>query len=1704
MVQEADPGFERANYNGAPAVTENQKIKAIADSVRTEIGESINLTYDIDGYLIREDYQDGTYATYTLNEFKLPTRYRNRRGYVTLYEYDSKGNLLKRKEGLLEVAGGGEVQVTGEYGVYEFEYDIQGRLLTAYDPLGDPASTMHRTDFTYYPNGQLHKIVQGSDVESGARPQVSYTYNGWGLVDTVTDRVGNLTTYDFDNLGRLIKTTYDDLTTETKTYGTVGSGEEALVVLTKDRMNIATSYVYDDLKRLTDKVVNTGSIDGNGAFTPETDVTKQQTSKIAYWSVTHVPLSTWTDGKRTNFDLDYRLRPIRAKVYPQTGKELISHVFYYNNRVFRTVDPYGRNTYKGYSISSPNREIRTVVATHPDYTINNSANVLNVVRTDDGNDQFLVTDFVLDPEGNLVTVVDQKSISGSMEYDSRDRLTRKTDAVGTPVERKREYEYDIANNLIKMKSPRFFDSNDPEFENVFIELSYNGRNLPSKATAGTVQKLLGELTYTADEKVATRVDMGGNAWAKDYDGCCGHFEGSIDPLGHGRMTNRNSVGLSTHMITVSDYSTHGDHHDPVAAKTYNESTVAYDALRRPTAFTQWLNAQGSVNHQMPSNAGLWGNPTSNGLTTQLYFDNNIGDGVGLDSTTGMAIFELGGQTYSLSLNDVIAKLAEPTALGGALVSFTANESSGSAVVGINGEEEITVAIADRIGRTVITASLRPSGATNEFEIITHICRQYDELVSIPYTNLLTAFVLESRIIDAEGNISRVRADGGGRALQIVDADGNINTTTYDPYGNVTSGYDASNVGITSSHFDELGRVTSRTDTRNQTTSIVYDRASNPIETTDAKGEKTTIVYDNLNRRKTVTDRLGGVQVIAYNTAGQLDSVMDPEGKVTAYEYTTRGELKKITYADGGTLQTSYDPAWRTERKTDQAGDTKTFNYDMVDRLTSRDYRTAANSPSGTIADSDTYTYDNVKRVLTANSQRYTNTVTLAYDDGGRISSETLNIGGQNYTTSRSYDSRSLLSQQSYPNGATVDRTYTARGQLHEVKYNGSVIDTRTYDASGRLATSAYGNGTSTSLSYEAGSNLLAGMTTTNPGTNKVPNHAYTYDQNRNKSSETITGVALMADFGFNTGVNNDEGFDDEDRLIKWDRSDGNLDQTWNLSLVGDWDQFISGGTTYNNTHSNTHELTAFGANSISYDVKGNVTENSTGDDYTWDADNMMTSADTDGDGTANNTYKYDALGRRVGVNAVVYALSGAQVMCEYLSGYAPTSSRQVYVYGSYVDEPIYKTGLGGTVYYHRNQQYSVTSLTDTSGDVVEYYAYDAHGQLTIYAPNGSVRTTSVYKNFYFFTGRRYEFSTQLYYFRARTYDPSTGRFLSRDPLGYVDGMSQYKGYFAHQGMDPFGLCQDNDDKKNGGTLAVPEEVMGKYGSQAKVDALAESTYLLLQFAQANPEVFQQYEEQFGQAGIERLQLALAWGYYIQFEQGKYWLNHHYVEAIEGRQVLYIDATWQKHNAYWLDHALRTRMQNGTIKEARKCGGLKLGDVKRWHGESIESAFCMCETKLRNFKDHMVKHATEEAACQAAGVGIATFGRLIVKSIKRVLKRAPNSTARRTLFHYTDEAGQQGILSSKQLNASTKAANPKDVRYGNGQYVSDFAPGTKTPAQLSREFLGQPFQGKKFTHYVEIDVTDLNVIQGRNGVYVIPNDVPLDITDLIIGSGKVVK
>ena len=116
-------------------------------------------------------------------------------------------------------------------------------------------------------------------------------------------------------------------------------------------------------------------------------------------------------------------------------------------------------------------------------------------------------------------------------------------------------------------------------------------------------------------------------------------------------------------------------------------------------------------------------------------------------------------------------------------------------------------------------------------------------------------------------------------------------------------------------------------------------------------------------------------------------------------------------------------------------------------------------------------------------------------------------------------------------------------------------------------------------------------------------------------------------------------------------------------------------------------------------------------------------------------------------------------------------------------------------------------------------------------------------------------------------------------------------------------------------------------------------------------------------------------------------------------------------------------------------------------------------------------------------------------------QAPNEQSPQSLYHYTNETGHDGILDSQELNPSLRENNPKDARYGDGQYLTDIEPGTKTLGQLSSAFLRVPWAGQKFTHFIEIDITGLTVVQGRPGVFVIPNNGPLDLSGRIIRSGR---
>ncbi len=612
--------------------------------------------------------------------------------------------------------------------------------------------------------------------------------------------------------------------------------------------------------------------------------------------------------------------------------------------------------------------------------------------------------------------------------------------------------------------------------------------------------------------------------------------------------------------------------------------------------------------------------------------------------------------------------------------------------------------------------------------------------------------------DITFNATKQRSDAAGRTLRSLDQLDNATVFTYDASGNQLSVRDPNNVGA-DMVYDQLGRDTSRTDTQGDVTSTIYDRSGNAIRQTDAKTKFTTIAFDARGRRKSTTDRISAVTSFTYRPGGQLLSLTDAENQTTSYTYDARGAKLTEQYPDhtGGTSPGNlgygivtfvYDNAGRVLRKQDQQGDTVTFNYDLAGRMSSRDFRLRVNSPSGTIADSDVFTYARAGRMLTAYTGRYGNTVTQVYDSVGRKESEALQIAAQTYTVGINYNARGELIKYTYPDGSIVDRTYHATGNLHQVKLAGTTLDTRTYDTGGRQTTSTDQNFRSIcdhDLEERKDFELVFPLAPVLRGEGSGV---------RGKLIEVLTGVnATVNGYGFNAV---DTTYNFEDRLTQWKRANG---------------------TATSRTHGPTHELTAIGASSLAYYAKGNLTQDtsrSPTQNYVWDYDNKMRSADIDGNGSADVSFEYDALGRRVartqGANAVVYFQVDQQTICDYPRGGAAASPTYRYFWGSYIDELIARkaTGTGGAVLFaHRNQQYSIYAYSNSSGSVVERIAYAAYGQPTFMNAAGTVQSTSPNSIRYSYTGRQWDASLQLHHFRARWMGPVTGRFLGREPIGYA-------------------------------------------------------------------------------------------------------------------------------------------------------------------------------------------------------------------------------------------------------------------------------------------------------------------------------------------------
>jgi len=212
----------------------------------------------------------------------------------------------------------------------------------------------------------------------------------------------------------------------------------------------------------------------------------------------------------------------------------------------------------------------------------------------------------------------------------------------------------------------FFDTGDPSAAGCRTTMTYTGRNLLATRTEapGTAEAATESFSYLLDGRLDTRTDARGNDWKTLWHTCCARRQASIDPLGHGTISNTDYAGRVTHTAVVEDVLSHTNYADPIDAKTLAETTTRYDARGRVAARTVWLVPLGAVDPNNVPIAGLDGVSASDGLTTQMVYDGDLTDGVGLDSSTGAAMDQLGGGTYNVSIAAVLSKLAEaPSARG---------------------------------------------------------------------------------------------------------------------------------------------------------------------------------------------------------------------------------------------------------------------------------------------------------------------------------------------------------------------------------------------------------------------------------------------------------------------------------------------------------------------------------------------------------------------------------------------------------------------------------------------------------------------------------------------------------------------------------------------------------------------------------------------------------------------------------------------------------------------------------------------------------------------------------------------------------------------------------------------------------------------------------------------------------------------------------
>ncbi|MGZ5445925.1 MAG: NHL domain-containing protein [Thermoanaerobaculia bacterium] len=629
-----------------------------------------------------------------------------------------------------------------------------------------------------------------------------------------------------------------------------------------------------------------------------------------------------------------------------------------------------------------------------------------------------------------------------------------------------------------------------------------------------------------------------------------------------------------------------------------------------------------------------------------------------------------------------------------------------------------------------------------------------------------------------------------------------------------------------------GRTLTLTSTRSVTglqpvDPLVFTTAT---QATTINGKTYTTTYDSTLRRITTRTPAGRSATMDVDTLGRLTSIARAGMGVLRLTYGGRGEIVSLSH--GARMMTfTYDDDLRLRTAQDNAGRTNGFDYDAAGRLemqTLSDGRTIAftydvngnltavtppeRPPHGfgqTPVDLvDSYSIDGTVTRYVYNSDRQLtqvvrpdgDDVTIGYDTGGRVAA----ISGGGTDMSYAYAANGLL-QRASARGGTVEYAYDGNLLTRE-SLSGEVSGSVEFSHNSDLRVGAEtAGGTTINLGYDADGLLIAagalslarkpenGLLT---GTTLAGvRDEYTYNDlgeltayTASRHGHPLLSFAISRDAVGRISTIGDTGYEYD--------SAGRLSRvTASGAAIAEYDYDANGnriahrwlGANTAATYDDQDRLLTYGDATYSYSASGELESKTlVGATTAFDYDALGNLRSVSLPGGAILEYVIDANKRRVGkkINGSLvqgWLYSGQLRIMAELDGDGNVTSR--FVYGSRTNVPDYMVKAGVTYRIISDHLGSPRIVVDTgTGELVQRIVYDAFGAV--------ISDTAPGFQPFGFAGGLYDRDTRLVRFGARDYDPHTGRWTAKDPIGFGGGDTNLYGYAFSDPInfvDPTGL-----------------------------------------------------------------------------------------------------------------------------------------------------------------------------------------------------------------------------------------------------------------------------------------------------------------------------